>query len=345
MKKILVTGGCGFVGSNVILQLKRKLYNYQFYSLDNLSRKGSKFNYKRLKNEGIKNYRFDIASYKNILKLPKFSIIVDCCAEAAVELSKEDCDKVISTNLIGTYNLLKKAKKDKSKLLFISTSRVYSINSLKNLINNKKILRKKIKIKKKIDTNFNVLDAKSIYGFSKLASELLIQEFSYVFGIKYLINRCGVLSGPWQFGVEDQGFVSLWIRSHINKNSLKYKGYGGYGQQVRDILHIDDFCELLLLQIKKFDKIYNNTFNVGGSLKNAISLFELTKFCQIITGNKIKIAINPKTSIYDIPYYVTNNKKVSRFYRWHPKKSIFNILNDIYLWMNANKKIFLEIRL
>ena len=84
-----------------------------------------------------------------------------------------------------------------------------------------------------------------------------------MFGIKYLINRCGVLSGPWQFGVEDQGFVSLWIRSHINKNSLKYKGYGGYGQQVRDILHIDDFCELLLLQIKKFDKIYNNTFNVG----------------------------------------------------------------------------------
>jgi CDP-paratose 2-epimerase len=345
MKKILVTGGCGFVGSNVILQLKRKLCNYQFYSLDNLSRKGSKFNSKRLKNEGIKNYRFDIASYKNILKLPKFSIIVDCCAEAAVELSKEDCDKVISTNLIGTYNLLKKAKKDKSKLLFISSSRVYSINSLKNLIDNKKILRKKIKIKKKIDTNFNVLDVKSIYGFSKLASELLIQEFSYVFGIKYLINRCGVLSGPWQFGVEDQGFVSLWIRSHINKNSLKYKGYGGYGQQVRDILHIDDFCKLLLLQIKKFDKIYNNTFNVGGSLKNAISLFELTKFCQIITGNKIKIAINPKTSIYDIPYYVTNNKKVSRFYRWHPKKSIFNILNDIYLWMNANKKIFLEIKL
>ena len=280
MQKILVTGGCGFVGSNVIFKLKKKFSNYRFYSLDNLSRKGSEFNYQRLKNEGIKNYCFDIASDKKILKLPKFSIIIDCCAEAAVEVSKKDYDRVLSTNFIGTYNLLKKAKKDKSKIIFISSSRVYSINDLNNLVNNKKILNNEIKLKKKIDEDFNVLNPRSIYGFSKLASELLIQEFSYAFGIKYLINRCGVLSGPWQYGVEDQGFMSLWMRKHISKGKLKYKGFGGYGNQVRDVLHIDDLCRLLIIQIKKITKVNNLIFNVGGGLKNAISLVQLNKICQ-----------------------------------------------------------------
>ena len=196
--------------------------------------------------------------------------------------------------------------------MFISSSRVYSIKNLENLLSQKKIINKVIKTKKTIDTNFNVLKPKSIYGFSKLASELLIQEFSYAFGIKYIINRCGVISGPWQFGVEDQGFMSLWMRKHIMKSNLKYKGYGGYGHQVRDVLHIDDFCELLAIQIKKINKINNLTFNVGGGSKNVISLFQLTKLCKKITGNKIKIKSDLKTSIYDIPYYVSNNKKIGR---------------------------------
>jgi CDP-paratose 2-epimerase len=345
MKKILVTGGCGFVGSNIIFKLKKKFNNYRFYSLDNLSRKGSKFNYQRLKNDAVKNYCFDIASGKKILKLPKFSIIIDCCAEAAVEFSKKDYDRVISTNFLGTYNLLKKAKKDKSKIIFISSSRVYSINDLNNLVNNKKVLNKEIKIKKKIDEDFNVLNPRSIYGFSKLSSELLIQEFSYAFGIKYLINRCGVLSGPWQYGVEDQGFMSLWMRKHLAKGTLKYKGFGGYGNQVRDVLHIDDLCRLLAIQVRKITKVNNLIFNVGGGLKNAISLIKLTQFCQKITGNKIKIRISPETSIYDIPYYVTNNKKVSSIYNWYPKKNLLNILYDLYSWMNAYKKIFLKIKL
>jgi len=345
MKKILVTGGCGFVGSNVILQLKKKFIDYQFHSLDNLSRKGSKFNYQRLKSEGIKNYCFDIASYKKILRLPKFSIIIDCCAEAAVEVSRKDYDKVINTNFLGTYNLLKKSKKDKSKIIFISSSRVYSIKNLEDLVKNKNNISKKIRIKNKIDTNFDVMNPKSIYGFSKLASELLIQEFSYAFGIKYLINRCGVLSGPWQFGVEDQGFMSLWMRKHIMKNNLKYKGYGGHGHQVRDVLHIDDLCQLLEIQIKKINKINNLIFNVGGGPKNAISLLQLTKFCQKITGNIIKIKSDVKTSIYDIPYYVSNNNKVTAVYKWRPKKNLLNILNDLYKWISINKNFFFKIKL
>ena len=291
---ILITGGCGFVGANLALFLKKR--NFKVYSLDNLSRKGSKFNLNLLNKNKIKNYNFNIINYNKINKLPKYDLIIDCCAEAAIEVSKKKIDEVIDTNLIGTINILKKAKKDKSKIIFLSSSRVYPIIPLNNIIKNKNI-KKKIRLNKKIDEKDNISGAKSIYGLTKLASEMFIEEFSYAFGIKYLINRCGVISGPLQFGKQDQGFVSLWIWKHLNKQNLKYIGYGGHGNQVRDVLHIKDLCNLILIQIKKINKIYNKLYTVGGSNISYTSLKNLTKICQKITKNKIKFSKQKKTSI------------------------------------------------
>jgi len=147
--KILVTGGCGFVGANICLDLKRK---HSVYSLDNLSRKSSIINFKKLKENKIKNYKFDIFDSKKFSKLPKFDLIIDCCAEAAVEVSRKDIDKVFNTNLVGTFNLLKKSKKDKSKIIFISSSRVNSIEKINEIIKDKKI-KKKLKLKKRLMKN------------------------------------------------------------------------------------------------------------------------------------------------------------------------------------------------
>ena len=239
--KILVTGGCGFVGSNISLFLKEK--GYLVNSLDNLSRKGSTYNLKLLKQNKIKNYKFNIENNKFFKKLPKYNLIIDCCAEAAIEVSKNKIDKVINTNLIGTINILKKAKKDNSKIIYLSSSRIYPI---KLLTKNYKLknFNKKLKVKKMINENDIITGPKSIYGLTKLASEMFIEEFSYAYGMKYLINRCGVISGPLQFGKQDQGFVSLWIWQHLNKKNLSYIGYGGHGNQVRDVIHINDLCEL-----------------------------------------------------------------------------------------------------
>ena len=338
--KILVTGGCGFVGANLCLSLRKN--NHKVFSLDNLVRKSSKINLKILNKNRIKNYNFDVMNFKKINKLPKFELIIDCCAEAAVEVSKKDLDRVINTNLIGTFNILKKANKDKSKLIFISSSRVNSINEITKLIKNTKNL-KKIKIKKKINENFDTLKPKSIYGFTKFASELLIEEFSYAFNLKYLINRCGVLSGPMQFGKQDQGFVSLWTWNHMLKKDMVYIGYGGSGNQVRDVLHIDDFTKLINLQIKKLNIIFNKKFNVGGSLKSFTSLNNLTKICQKITGSKIKFRKEKKTSIYDIPYFITNNELVERTYKWKPKKNMIDVVKDNYQWLIRNKQQLLKI--
>ena len=171
----------------------------------------------------------------------------------------------------------------------------------------------------------------------------MIEEFSYAFGLKYLINRCGVISGPMQFGKQDQGFVSLWIWHHYRKKSLSYIGYGGNGNQLRDVLHIEDLLRLINIQIKNFNKIYNKKFCVGGSTKSYTSLKGLTIICEKITGNKIKFKRQRKTSIYDIPYYLTDNYYITKTYKWSPKKKIMNIVKDTYKWLIENKKELIKI--
>ena len=334
--KILITGGCGFVGSNLALFLKKK--GFTVHTLDNLTRKGSKYNSNLLKKQKIKNYKINISNIKKIKSLPKYDLILDCCAEAAVEISKKDFDKVINTNLIGTINILKKSKNDKSKLIFISSSRIYPLEEMNKVIKNKN-LKSKIKISKMFNEKDKIIGPKTIYGLTKLCSEMLIEEFSYAYKLKYLINRCGVISGPLQFGKQDQGFVSLWIWRHLNKKKLSYIGYGGYGNQIRDVLHIDDLSELILLQIKNINKINNKLFTVGGSKTSYTSLSQLTKLCQKITGNKIKMGKVSKTSSYDIPYYLSDNTHVSNTYKWKPKRNINQVVMDTFLWLKKNKPI------
>ena len=326
--KILITGGCGFVGSNLAIYFKKNRIGAQINSVDNISRKGSILNFHRLKKNKIKNYKIDISDNKKIQKLPRYDLIIDCCAEASVETSRKDLDKVFYTNLVGTFNILKKCIKDKSNLIFLSSSRVYSIKKLHEL-----------KKKKLINERFDTLEPKSIYGFCKFSSEQLIREFSFLYKIKYIINRFGVISGPWQFGKLDQGFVSLWVWRHINKKKLSYIGFEGTGSQVRDVIHIEDVCRLIALQVKKIKNIFNLTLNVGGGKKNAISLRALTKICQKITSNKIKITAKKNTSEYDIPYYVSNNSRVKKIYKWNNRIKILNIIKDMYKWMIVNKRI------
>ena len=330
--KIIVTGGCGFIGSNICVFLKN--LSFKVVSVDNLSKTYSRLNLKRLNNLNIKNHNIDVSDKNKFIKLNyKADIIIDCCADPAVESSRKDILKNINNNLITTYNVLEKAKKDNSKLIFLSTSRIYPIKDSHQKFST--FLKKKNK--NLFHEGSNIIGPKTIYGFSKLASEMLIKEYNYAFKIDYLINRCGLITGPWQFGKVEQGLVSLWLWKHLNKdNNLYYKGYNGLGNQIRDILFINDLCELIRLQIRNFKRIKNQTFCVGGGIKNSANLNELTGICEKITKNKLKIKRDLQTSIYDIPFYITSLKKVKKYYNWMPKTNLrfgFSILLE---WMKKN---------
>jgi CDP-paratose 2-epimerase len=154
-----------------------------------------------------------------------------------------------------------------------------------------------------------------------------------------VINRCGVLSGPWQMGKVDQGVMVLWMAKHFWRQSLKYIGFGGTGKQVRDILHVADLCRLVDQQIHNIAMFNGQLFNVGGGIEGSLSLFEMTKLCNKISGNNIAIESVKENRQADIQLYVTDNPKIESISGWKPRINPERIFVDIFEWINRNEKI------
>lgn len=344
-KNILITGGCGFIGSNLAVYLKKKYPGSFIAVLDNLKRRGSELNIKRLTQQNIAFLHGDIRDKEDLALQDKIDLIIECSAEPSVISAAFDNPQyIINTNLLGMVNCLELARAKKADFIFLSTSRVYpydKINSLKIKEDKTRFLWKAGQTipgwsPKGIDTDFTLEGPKSLYGATKLSCELLLTEYIYNYGIKGLINRCGVVAGPWQFGKIDQGVFSLWMQHHYCKKPLSYIGWGAEGKQTRDLLHIDDLCELIDIQINTLNKNGNGQiYNVGGGNDISLSLQEATFLCQKISGNKIDIIRQKETRPFDVAVYITDNKKVTSRYGWQPKKSKENILEDIYIWLKS----------
>ncbi|MEQ9288842.1 MAG: NAD-dependent epimerase/dehydratase family protein [Cyclobacteriaceae bacterium] len=343
---ILVTGGAGFVGSNLAIKLKAKNPSFQVIAFDNLKRRGSEINLQKLKDFEIDFIHGDIRNPEDLEFKDSINLIIDASAEPSVMAGlKSSPLPVISNNLIGTINLLEVTRKHGSKLIFISTSRVYGIDALNKINLNENDTRFFLDSQQElngisnhgINEFFSTGEFRSFYGGTKLASEILIQEYIKYCGLEAIINRCGVIAGPGQMGKIDQGIAVLWMARHFWKGKLKYIGYGGHGKQVRDILHVDDLYRLIQKQIDNFSAFHSKTFNVGGGISCSISLQELTNLCSLVTGNKIHIDKDPNTRDADIRYYVTDNSKISSISNWNPQYTVKDILSDILEWIRVNE--------
>ena len=261
MKKILVTGGCGFVGSSLAHRLREDFPQSEIICLDNLKRRGSELNLSRLRKAGIRFIHGDIRNKEDLEVINNIDLLLECSAEPSVLAGiNSNLAYLINTNLIGTINCLELARKCQAKFIFLSTSRVYPIRTINNLQFQEGKTRFELLNEQTIPgvssegftEKFTLDGARSIYGTTKLASEFFVQEYVDMYGLQAVINRCGVITGPWQFGKVDQGVVVFWIAKHFWKQKLSYIGYGGTGRQIRDILHIDDVCNLMSIQIKNF---------------------------------------------------------------------------------------------
>lgn len=154
-----------------------------------------------------------------------------------------------------------------------------------------------------------------------------------MYGLRSVINRCGVVSGPWQMGKVDQGFVVLWLSRHLFGGPLSYMGFGGHGLQVRDVLQVDDLYDLIVRQLEGLDEYSGGLFNVGGGMTNSLSLCELTAKAQKISGRKMGIGHVAETRDADVPYYVSDCGAVTRATGWTPKRSLDQLLGDIWRWL------------
>lgn len=343
----MITGGCGFIGSNLAILLKVKYPGYNIITLDNLKRRGSELNISRLKDAGIQFIHGDIRNPEDLNLDIQPDYIIDAAAEPSVMAGiGATLNYVINTNLNGTINTLELAARTKAKFIFLSTSRVYPISYLDQINyteSETRFLLSEIQqlqgiTKNGIREDFPLDKARSVYGSTKLASELIIEEFREFFDVDYVINRCGVIAGPYQMGKVDQGVITLWVARHYWKQDVSYFGYNGTGKQVRDVLHVEDLFRLVDHEIHNFDQVKGQVFNAGGGLFSSTSLKELTALCAAVTGNTVGENAVAETRKGDIPLYITDNTKIQNTTGWQPQKNMITVVTDIFEWINKNEK-------
>jgi CDP-paratose 2-epimerase len=344
--RVLVTGGAGFVGASVALWLKAAHPDWQITALDNLKRRGSELALTRLAAGGVRFSHGDVRLREDLTEAGPADWLIECSAEPSVHAGYGGGpDYVVGSNLNGAINCLEYLRRHGGALMFISSSRVYPIAHLRALP--LETAGERVRLKPGavgegwsavgISEAFPLEGARSLYGATKLAAELMIEEYAALYGLRAVVNRCGVICGPWQMGKVDQGFVSLWLARHMFGGQLSYIGYGGTGTQVRDILHVADLCRLIDLQMGDPDRFAGKTYNVGGGPDTSISLRELTRQCQALTGTSIAIDKVSATSAADVPYYVTDSARIRAAAGWRPEYSLAATLSDIHKWLADNR--------
>lgn len=343
---ILITGGAGFVGSNLALLLKQDFENARVVVFDNLRRRGSELALERLRAGGVLFQHGDIRQAGDLDEAGPFDLLIECAAEPSVHAGYAGSPSyVIDTNLMGTVNCLEAVRRHRAGMVFLSTSRVYPIAPLRALPLEPCGTRLALPpgstgigwSEQGIGSDFSLTGARSIYGATKLASELLIEEYREMYGLPCVINRCGVLTGPWQMGKVDQGVVVLWAARHLFGGILNYSGFGGEGRQVRDLLHVADLYDLVRIQMADMEVHGTGLYNVGGGLENAVSLRELTVLCAGRAERRLDIGSDPETRPADIPWYVTDNAATTRATGWSPRRSVPSILDEIFVWLNEHR--------
>lgn len=346
--RVLVTGGAGFVGSWMCELAREKYPKAEIVAFDNLKRRGSELNLSRLKEWQVSFVHGDVRKLSDLEDLSgNFDWVIEASAEPSVLSGVNSTPAyVLDTNYQGCANCLEFLRKRGGFFSFLSTSRVYSIEALQSL----KTKQAETRLEWMDETDvpgfsqygigedFSTRGFRSFYGMSKLAAEMLIEEYAHAYGISAVVNRCGVIAGPGQFGKVDQGVFTLWVANHHFNKPLRYTGFGGAGLQVRDLLHPRDLADLLVKQFEAQEQCRTKVYNVGGGLEGSVSLRELTDLCRDATGKKVPIAQDDTSHIMDLPLYYTDTRKVEAELNWAPKTRPASLVKEIADWLQFHEK-------
>jgi CDP-paratose 2-epimerase len=343
--RLLITGGAGFVGSNLAMSLASRHPEWEILALDNLYRRGSELNLPRLEQAGVEFVKGDVREPDDLKRLPEISALIECSAEPSVMSGVDgDTSYLVHTNLTGAYNCLELARRDGAFMVFLSTSRVYPVAPQLALELEEAPTRFELADEQPvagasaagISEGFPIGGARTLYGATKLAAELLIEEFRAGLGVPAVIDRCGVIAGPWQMGKVDQGVFTHWMLAHHYGNPLTYIGFGGEGKQVRDLLHVEDLVDLVERQLLDPQGWDGRTVNVGGGRECSLSLQETTAICRRLTGKEVPIEPVLETRAGDVPIYISDCSELFGLDEWRPRRSAERVLADIHDWIAAD---------
>lgn len=339
-KKALITGGAGFIGSNLVFKLNEM--GWKIVILDNLSRKGSSENLRWLLETGrSKNLKFiegDIRDLKTVKKaVLGTDVIFHLAAQVAVTTSVTDPREDFEINALGSFNVLEAARNFKPKpvVVFASTNKVYGemvgavIASRKNYYYFKNY-------KRGITENFN-LDLHSPYGCSKGAADQYVRDFWRIYGLPTVVFRQSCIYGPRQMGVEDQGWVAHFAIAALFGRPITIYGDG---RQVRDILFVHDLVDAYLVAVERIDRVAGQIFNIGGGYENAVSLNQYVGFLKKSVGLKVVVGYD-NWRPGDQKVFISNNKKAEKMLDWKPKVGWEQGVGKMIGWINENRKLFI----
>ena len=343
----LVTGGGGFVGSFLAIALCQSGICRKVTAFDNLHRRGSELNLGRLRSAGVSFVHGDIRCPEDLAPFAGATdLLVECSAEPSAQAGYGGSPEyLIQSNLTGCFHCMEIARRSRADVIFLSTSRVYPYRVLNSLAFEESGTRFTLTARQEtagasdhgVNEQFPLKGARSLYGMTKLAAELMIQEYADAYDLRTVINRCGLLTGPRQMGKTDQGVITLWLAAHYFRRDLRYIGFNGTGKQVRDFLHIEDLAELVLAQVRDMERYRGGVFNVGGGVACSLSLRECTDLCREITGNAISIASVSENRPADVRIYVTDHRAVTAAAGWGPRRDARQTLTDIYHWIRSEE--------
>ena len=340
MKKILITGGCGFLGSNLASHGIREAYDITV--LDNLSRLGSSLNLSWLKTLGDFNFIYGDTRNKNdvetVIKVGSFDAIFHLAGQVAMTTSIANPYKDFEINTIGTINVLDTVRRysPNTAVFYSSTNKVYG--DLENYTYEETGTRYRcVEYPNGFDETLP-LDFRSPYGCSKGAADQYMLDYYRIFGIKTVVFRHSSMYGSRQFATYDQGWIGWFVQKAIEK--LKNPDaepftISGNGKQVRDILHATDMISLYYTALENVDKACGQAYNVGGTMVQSLSLLELFRMLEEILHIKLEYTkLPPRQS--DQKIFVADTGKIENRIGWKPLVKAKDGIMAMLDWVSEN---------
>lgn len=337
---ILITGGAGFIGTNVadkyLSQGKRVMI------FDNLSRAGVEENLNWLCSKygdrvivNISDIRDEEAVKKSVRHAER---VFHFSAQVAVTKSLENPREDFEINVKGTLNLLEalRLQKKRTPLLFTSTNKVYGdLNDIKMIKANTRYVPEEMAVKKWGVNESRPLNFHSPYGCSKGSADQYIIDYSRVYEIPAVVFRMSCIYGPHQFGTEDQGWIAHFLIKAIHGEPILIYGDG---LQVRDILYVGDLVEAMVLAHENIEQLSSKAFNIGGGTENTISLVELLDFIYELHGEKPEVDHHDWRQ-GDQKYYVSDTRVFVNATGWTPKINAKEGVKILDKWLLNSTKI------
>jgi len=338
-KTILITGGCGFIGSNASDYYSKKGYKVIVY--DNLSRVGSKENLKWLKQDkNIIIVKGDIRDNNKLevtFRKYKPELVLHLAAQVTMVTSVKKPREDFEINALGTFNVLEALRKEapEAALLYTSTNKVYG--EMSDLETVEKEKRYEYKNFNGISETRN-LDFHGPYGCSKGTGDQYTLDWARIYGLKTVVFRQSGIYGPHQFGIEEQGWLAWFINSLLFERPVTIYGDG---KQVRDVLYIDDVLAAYDAALTNINTTRGKAYNIGGGLDYSLSIWELFEIIEKLDSNKFKYSFGDWRP-GDQKAYISEISKAKKDFNWSPKVSPQEGVKKLYDWINENKQSIIK---